>query len=122
MIELKLPWPPSVNTYWRSPNKGPLAGRILISEKGRLYRTSVYAAILEQIGLKKIKGKLSVVIVAHPPDARRRDLDNLFKGVLDSITHAGVWADDSDIDELSIARSWQIKEGALIVRITTLSD
>ncbi|NYK51089.1 hypothetical protein GPV78_24585, partial [Salmonella enterica subsp. enterica serovar Typhimurium] len=25
-MRLVLPFPPSVNTYWRAPNKGPLAG------------------------------------------------------------------------------------------------
>lgn len=120
MIELKLPWPPSVNGYWRSPNKGPLAGRTLISEKGRAYRVAVHAAIMEQIGLKKAKGRLSVSILAHPPDARRRDLDNLPKGIFDSITHAGTWEDDSNIDEINICRCFQVKNGMVIVRITEI--
>ena len=34
VITLRLPWPPTVNTYWH-PNKGPLAGRHLISEDRR---------------------------------------------------------------------------------------
>jgi crossover junction endodeoxyribonuclease RusA len=34
-MKLVLPFPPSVNTYWRAPNKGPLKGRHLISEKGQ---------------------------------------------------------------------------------------
>ena len=38
------------------------------------------------------------------PDKRRRDLDNLLKATLDSLTHAGVWSDDSQIDALSIRR------------------
>jgi crossover junction endodeoxyribonuclease RusA len=33
-MKLTLPFPPSVNTYWRAPNKGPLKGRHMISEAG----------------------------------------------------------------------------------------
>ena len=41
MVELTLPWPPSVNGYWRHPTTGKLAGRHLISEAGRAYREAV---------------------------------------------------------------------------------
>lgn len=33
-MKLVLPFPPSVNAYWRAPNKGHLAGRHLISADG----------------------------------------------------------------------------------------
>lgn len=48
-MKLVLPFPPSVNTYWRAPNKGPLKGRHLISEKGRAYQSAACAAIVEQL-------------------------------------------------------------------------
>ncbi|WP_320725879.1 phage antirepressor KilAC domain-containing protein [Enterobacter ludwigii] len=48
-MKLVLPFPPSVNTYWRAPNKGPLKGRHLISEKGRAYQSAACAAIIEQL-------------------------------------------------------------------------
>ena len=102
-LVLNLPWPPSLNSYWRSPNKGPLAGRTLISEKGRKYRKDVENKTLMDLcniagglrGAAFVGGeRLSVAIYAYPPDKRRRDLDNLPKAVLDSLTNAGVWADD----------------------------
>lgn len=34
-MKLILPFPPSVNTYWRHPNKGAFAGKSLISAAGR---------------------------------------------------------------------------------------
>lgn len=43
-MRLVLPFPPSVNTYWRAPNKGPLAGRHLISAVGRKYQTRALPA------------------------------------------------------------------------------
>lgn len=111
---LNLPFPPSVNQYYRSPNKGPLAGRTLISEKGRAYRDAV--RILASAG-KPIAGRVAVVIEAFMPDNRRRDLDNLTKALLDSLTHAGVWLDDSQIDDLRIIRRGVLKGGLVRVCI-----
>ena len=99
MINLTLPWPPSLNRYYRN-----VAGKTLISAEGRAYRKAVADQVLIQRGSKQYAGRLSVAIVAHVPDKRRRDLDNLFKGVFDALTHAGVWLDDSQVDELSIKR------------------
>ena len=96
---LTLPWPPTVNTYYRNVN-----GKTLISEKGRQYRAAVADQVLIQRGAKLLAGRLAVSITAHVPDKRRRDLDNLFKGTLDALTHAGVWLDDEQIDSLSIER------------------
>ena len=105
MISLILPFPPSVNTYWRHPTKGKLAGRHLISEKGREYRAAVqYCIGLSKTRVKHMDGRLSVRIVANPPDRRQRDLDNMLKALLDALTHAGVWSDDGAIDSLSITR------------------
>lgn len=100
ITSLTLPWPPSVNRYWRN-----LQGRTLISADGRKYRTEVVASVLQQLRrLPRLSGRLGVVIMVTPPDKRRRDLDNLFKAILDSLTHAGVWMDDSQIDDLHIVR------------------
>ncbi|ECD4797487.1 crossover junction endodeoxyribonuclease, partial [Salmonella enterica subsp. enterica serovar Cotham] len=48
-MKLTLPFPPSVNTYWRHPNKGPFAGKNLISVAGRKFRSATCAAIIEQL-------------------------------------------------------------------------
>ena len=100
MITLTLPFPPSTNTYYRN-----VAGETLISAKGRSYRKAVADQVLIQRGAKLLAGRLSVSIVAHMPDKRRRDLDNMLKAALDSMTHAGVWVDDSQIDILTIQRA-----------------
>ena len=129
-ISLNLPWPPSVNAYWRSPNKGPLAGRTLISEKGRAYRTNVLAAVSNHCFLTHQEARplipcarLAVALYAYPPDRRRRDIDNLPKAALDALTHAGVWADDEQIDFLSIQRCDVLRPiGWLRVVITEITD
>lgn len=112
-IILELPWPPTVNTMWRSIGRG----RTILGEKGRIYRTEVAARVLTSIGRPMLDCPLSVAIAAYPPDNRRRDLDNLFKSCLDSLAHAGVYADDYQIQRLSIERREVAKPGRLVVEI-----
>ena len=96
-ITLTLPWPPSVNTYWRT-----FQGRMIISAKGREYRKAALEQVALQGGAAHYQGKLCVEIEAYRPDKRRRDLDNLLKATLDACTAAGVWEDDSNIVDLRI--------------------
>lgn len=98
VIELELPWPPSVNHYWRN-----VRGAMLISREGRAYRTAVLAIWL-LAGRPRVEGRLSVEITAYAPDRRRRDLDNLHKAPLDALAKAGLYADDSQIDRLLTER------------------
>lgn len=114
MIVLELPYPPSTNTYWRHPSKGPLAGRHLISEKGRLYRTAVQAAVLLQ-RVKAVSGRVSVDVLAYAPDRRQRDTDNLLKALFDGITHAGAWADDSQIRRHTVEFAEEIIKGGKVI-------
>jgi len=118
---LVLPWPPSVNAYYRSVNRGRLAGRVLISERGRAYRAEVQA-IVERRGMNPMQGRLTVHITANPPDRRRRDLDNLLKATLDSIVHGGVIQDDSLIDHLTIVRGPTTEGGSISVNIKDNKD
>jgi crossover junction endodeoxyribonuclease RusA len=97
MIEITLPWPPSVNTYWRN-----FDGRMIISARGREYRETVGDQMTLQKMAKHFKGQLRVEIEAFRPDKRRRDLDNLLKATLDGLAHAGVYEDDSQIVDLRI--------------------
>jgi crossover junction endodeoxyribonuclease RusA len=93
-----LPFPPTVNTYYRT-----FRGKMLISAKGREYRQRVVAQVMSR-QRTPFAGRLKVSIVVNPPDHRRRDLDNINKGLLDALCHAGVYEDDSQIDQLSITR------------------
>ncbi len=112
IFELELPWPPSINMYWRRNG-----GRYFISAQGTKYRHDVMwlagkrTPILEPI---------SVVIIATMPDNRKRDLDNILKALLDSLAHAGVYLDDSQIHDLHIKRLGVKKPGALLVSIARL--
>lgn len=119
MIELVLPYPPSVNSYWRHPTRGALAGRHLISEKGRQYRQALEALAAEHRWPKLGSARLQVHIEAWMPDKRRRDLDNVLKAALDGLAHAGLFDDDSQIDRLSIERA-PLVGGMLKVSVQTM--
>jgi crossover junction endodeoxyribonuclease RusA len=107
MIEITLPWPQTVNTYWRNVN-----GRTIISAKGREYRKAVADQVLIQRAAKHIDYAVKVEIKAYRPDRRRRDLDNLLKALLDSMTHAGVMHDDALIEDLRVY--WADEVGGMV--------
>jgi crossover junction endodeoxyribonuclease RusA len=112
MIVLELPYPPTNNTYYRNVNS-----RTIISAKGRQYSVEVGKMLA---GCVPIEGRLSVHIEAYPPDLRRRDLDGIFKGLLDALTKAGFWLDDEQIDDLRIVRREKIKGGKVVLRVTVI--
>lgn len=107
----ELPFPPSVNHYWR--RVGP---RTLISRGGRRFRDDVARRLAAQ-GVALLRGHLSVHVIACPPDRRRRDLDNLQKALLDALQHGGAYIDDSQIDRLEVERGPVVAGGKVIVTI-----
>ncbi len=119
-MKFVLPFPPSVNTYWRAPNKGPLKGRHLVSEAGRKYQRAARAAIIEQLrAIPKPSADLATVeIILFPPDYRRRDLDNYNKALFDALTYAGVWEDDSQVKRMSVEWGENTKGGKVEITIS----
>ncbi|QHB31856.1 RusA family crossover junction endodeoxyribonuclease [Yersinia canariae] len=122
-MKLTLPFPPSVNSYCRAPNKGPLAGQHLISAKGRQFRTEALACILEQLRRvpKSITGHVAVTINFYPPDQRIRDMDNYLKTPLDALTHAGVWVDDNQVKKMALEWGPIIKGGKIEIQISEVN-
>ena len=110
-LTIKLPWPPSVNTYWRRNG-----GRYFISKKGMDYRQSCLEACVKHYGHFKADQRLQVLIEAYPPDRRKRDIDNLPKAILDGLGHAQIYSDDSQIDKLTIWRCMPL-DGLVVVTI-----
>lgn len=119
MTTFTLPFPPSVNHYWRH-----FRGRTVISREGQAFRANVLA-LLSPTGHGGVRkppsgGRIALCMDAFPPDRRRRDLDNLQKGPLDALQHAGVYEDDSQIDLLVARRCELVKPGRIDIRIHEL--
>ena len=112
MIFLTLPFPPSMNTYWRN-----FRGRTIISPQGRAFKAAVADYVVEYRVPKLGDKKLRISMVLFPRDKRKIDIDNRIKAVLDALQDAGVFDDDFQVDELSIVRGKPIKGGAIRVII-----
>lgn len=121
MLNIVLPFPPSTNTYYRNVRVGNKQFT-KISERGRKYKTECFWLLKQQRACKRLSQPLGVTITLHPPDSRRRDLDNFNKALLDVMTEAGVYLDDSQIDCLTIVRAETQKPGCVVVRIEPLEE
>lgn len=112
MLNLFLPYPPSVNTYW-----GFKGSQRFLTANARKFK----AKVLEAFVLSEHKGfeahRVSLTIHLYPPDKRVRDIDNIAKPLLDALTQAGVFNDDGQVDRLLIVRKEQQKGGGCRVVI-----
>jgi len=111
-MTLHLPWPPATNNLYVNVGKHRVPSSAL-----RKYKKAV-ADHLDEYGVGHCTGRLSVEIHAYPPDKRIRDLDGMLKAMLDALTEARVWDDDSQIDRLSIVRCVTRAIGMMMVRVT----
>ena len=87
VLRFVLPFPPSVNRYYRH-----VGYRTLLSREGREYRRQVCALLAGRVG-QPLSGPLQVTeLDLYPPDRRRRDWDNFHKAVSGTaLQHAGVY-------------------------------
>lgn len=111
MIELELPFPPSVNHYYRR-----VGHRTLISREGRRFRDRVCASLAAS-KVRRLRGPLRIEIEVYPPDRRRRDIDNVQKALLDALQHGGLYEDDSQIVKLDIEKLGCVRGGRTLVRL-----
>lgn len=116
MIRFDMPYPPSINHYYVRTQRGTAVG-----PKGKSYRRDVSLLLTPYKHKFKAEDRLSVTINVFPPDKRKRDLDNLFKVVLDSLQESNIIHDDNQIDILTIIRRDVSKGGHLSLWITTCS-
>ncbi|MDA0260923.1 MAG: RusA family crossover junction endodeoxyribonuclease [Proteobacteria bacterium] len=108
---LDLPYPPSVNHYWR--RIGP---RTLISRSGKAFRQRV-CDLLSERQVRPLDGPLAVTVDVYLPDDRCRDLDNLSKSLLDALEHGHVFHDDNQIETLTLHKRAIEPPGRVVVTI-----
>ncbi|MFH1833723.1 MAG: RusA family crossover junction endodeoxyribonuclease [bacterium] len=111
MIEITIPYPPSVNHFYR--RVGP---RTLISREGRTFCSHVaYAHAIA--GAPHVDGPLALDIELYPPDNRRRDADNTIKPIQDALQKAGMFKDDSQIKRVSAEMMGVEPGGFAVLRV-----
>jgi crossover junction endodeoxyribonuclease RusA len=133
MFELVLPWPPSVNHYKK-------VGAIIKTSSGKIYQKRVntnetkmfyWQAYQEckkrmppegSIFCRDSTIRLGVNIGLHPPHSKRYDLDNRLKVLLDSLTRARVWNDDSQICRLFVQKLEPKEKGEVVIQIYSLES
>jgi crossover junction endodeoxyribonuclease RusA len=111
--EIYLPFPPSNNNYYMKTQRG-----VYISEKGRKFRDEVAEAISQQLPGEFIDDRMLLETIYFMPDKRKRDVANYSKALHDAITVAGLWEDDSLIDQNFEYRGQVHKKGSVFLRIT----
>ncbi len=111
MIKITVPWPPSVNHYYK-PRRGSIGGRV-VTREGKAYQNTVKVIALNH-RLRMVKGAVRVDRVLYCPDWRMRDEDNILKALYDSITKAGLIEDDSMICQTS-SEKWKTEISGYVV-------
>ena len=120
MLRLTLPFPPSINHYWKHKVVGRRA-QVYLSKQGIDFKVMVNSAVLQSTPMQQFTGRVGVSIVLNPPTLRKFDIDNRIKAALDALTGAGVWIDDEQVDELTVVRGDKVPGGSMTIRIEEIN-
>jgi crossover junction endodeoxyribonuclease RusA len=95
-VRLTLPYPPSVNDYWRA-----FRNRVILTSKARKYKAEA-ARIGRESGFAPLSGPIGVFLRVYRP-RRIGDLDNTLKATLDALR--GVcFVDDRQVQRIEAER------------------
>lgn len=115
--EFNLPWPPTVNHYHQPIRRGS-GVRIIKGAKAREYAKEA-GKVIDALGLagEAISGYVAITITLHPPTLASYDVDGRPKGILDALTEAGFWLDDSQVQKMTVDKGEKVKGGMVVVRV-----
>lgn len=119
MILLTLPMPPTINDYYGYNKK---SGRRYVKKEGKLYREAIIKLVREKGWDFRANVPIAVEVLLNFGNRRRNDVDNRCKGLLDALTHALVYEDDSLIDDLHLRRGRLTGEPNVKITIQAMED
>jgi Holliday junction resolvase RusA-like endonuclease len=129
---IRLPMPPSLHAYYENARRKTREGKTYTSKKisdvGLRFRGEVsFEARRGHRAPPNLSGPLAIFVLVCKSDetrsgarsvARKGDLDNLWKCLLDSLTEAKVIGDDVQFDDLRMIRGNPEPEGHVYLTIT----
>lgn len=117
-IVLILPLPPSLNSYYG--HTAPAKHRVIkyVKPKGKEFVSAVNDYVKKNSFNLQINIPITVEVIINFATNAQQDLDNRMKCLLDSLTMAEVFLDDSLIYELHIIKGQTKKPGSVIVKIS----
>jgi crossover junction endodeoxyribonuclease RusA len=120
-MTLTLPWPSSVllpnrKLHWA------IKGRATSEARAEAWAVGLCER-LKHVGTSPLFGIAGCTahVTFHPPDRRRRDLDNLLRSIkpyFDGLTDAKVIIDDSCIKEISVRMAEPSKDSRVEIELT----
>lgn len=120
MIELTLPYPVSVNRYYRT-----FRGIHVLSKDGRLFKNKVKG---DYCNLKPTDANFELKVVIHPKQKKDGssymqiiDLDNGLKSILDSLESV-IYNDDKQVKRIILEYGESVLKGATSVAISIFND
>lgn len=116
-IDFRLPWPPSLNTYYVC-----IRGRKVLSKKGRAYAEKVKQLIINGGLAFGIDCDVEVEIKLAPPRKGLWDGDNYTKALFDAITKSGFWKDDSFVRKYSVEKLPKYAMGEVYISVTPVEE
>ena len=116
-VMLQLPWPPSINSYWKRSK----FGSVYVSSEGKAYGVAV-VALIRRLQEAALVGRISLDAKFYPPNRQRRDLDNCLKVMIDAIQASGIISNDFQIKKLSAEMFEPIPNGGAIVELSEIPE
>ena len=123
MIEISLPWPdkrlsPNARNHWTAKAEASQTAKA----QGCYLTLEYFEESMVETPLEWGLGQLEATYIFHPPDKRRRDIDNflaMMKNYQDGVC-AALGIDDSRIKRTVIEWGAVVKGGKVVLRLEEL--